>query len=97
MARINPRKMEYADAMELALYNAVLVGLSLNGKKFSYENPLAVNDASYERKEWFDVSCCPANVSNFVVFTAEYRVTFPPSGFKGDQLRWWVDLRNGRR
>ena len=62
MARINPRTMAYTDAMELALYNAVQVGVSLDGRKFFYDNPLAVSDKYLERKEWFDVACCPANV-----------------------------------
>ena len=70
MARINPRKMDYADAMEIALYNAVQVGVSLDGKKFFYDNPLAVNDEYLERKEWFDVACCPANVSASAFFAS---------------------------
>ena len=33
----------YADAVERAMYNGVLSGLSLDGKAFFYENPLEIN------------------------------------------------------
>ena len=33
-------KAEYADVMELALYNGVLSGMALDGKSFFYVNPL---------------------------------------------------------
>lgn len=33
---------QYADVMERALYNGVLSGISLDGKKFFYSNPLSV-------------------------------------------------------
>ena len=62
MLLINPRRTEYADVMELALYNSVLVGVSLDGKEFFYENPLATVGRQYERSTWFDCSCCPPNV-----------------------------------
>lgn len=32
-------KAEYADVMELALYNGVLSGMALDGKSFFYVNP----------------------------------------------------------
>ena len=58
MLLIRPRSREYADVLELALYNAVLVGVSLDGKKFFYENPPATVGKRYERSAWFDCSCC---------------------------------------
>ena len=33
---------EYADVMERALYNCVLAGMQLDGKRFFYVNPLEV-------------------------------------------------------
>ena len=33
---------EYADVMERALYNGVISGMQLDGKKFFYVNPLEV-------------------------------------------------------
>jgi DUF1680 family protein len=51
----------YADAMETALYNGFLVGLSLDGTSYFYENPLA-DDGTHRRQEWFDCACCPPNI-----------------------------------
>jgi DUF1680 family protein len=62
MLLINPRDVRYARVMERALYNAVLVGMSLNGKNFFYENPLATVGKPPQRSAWFEVSCCPPNV-----------------------------------
>ncbi|KAJ6088297.1 Six-hairpin glycosidase [Penicillium sp. IBT 16267x] len=47
----------YADIMELCLYNAVLTGMSLDGKAFTYVNQLASSDQdTSQRHEWFDVA-----------------------------------------
>lgn len=48
-----------ADVMELVLYNAMLAGISLDGKTFNYDNPLATVGCSHRRSEWFKVFCCP--------------------------------------
>ena len=42
----------YADIMELALYNSVLSGISLNGKNFLYTNPLASSDELPFKQCW---------------------------------------------
>ncbi|MEW6744719.1 MAG: beta-L-arabinofuranosidase domain-containing protein [Planctomycetota bacterium] len=55
----------YADILELALYNGMLAGVSLDGKRFFYENPLASRGA-HHRREWFDCACCPPNVSRIL-------------------------------
>jgi DUF1680 family protein len=53
--------------MELCFYNAVLGGMSSDGKKFAYTNQLASSDGSLsERKEWFTCACCPPNVSRLL-------------------------------
>ncbi|KAB5523172.1 hypothetical protein GE09DRAFT_493166 [Coniochaeta sp. 2T2.1] len=54
----------YADVMELCLYNNVMTAMSLDGKGFTYVNQLASSekDAS-ARSEWFEVSCCPPNLT----------------------------------
>lgn len=62
MLLLNPRDAQYANVLERALYNAVLVGMSLDGRSFFYENPLATIGKAYERSSWFEVSCCPPNV-----------------------------------
>jgi DUF1680 family protein len=53
--------------MELAFYNAVLGGMSCDGKKFAYTNQLASSQGSLsERKTWFTCACCPPNVSRLL-------------------------------
>ena len=57
----------YADIMELCLYNAVLTGVSLNGKGFTYVNQLASSDGNpSQREEWFECACCPPNVTRIL-------------------------------
>jgi DUF1680 family protein len=52
------------DVMERCLLNNVLGGASLNGRKFYYGNRLATyGDEVDERDDWFDVCCCPPNLT----------------------------------
>ncbi len=63
---------KYFDVIERTLYNGLISGISLDGKKFFYPNPLE-SDGKYEfnqgactRKSWFDCSCCPTNLIRFI-------------------------------
>jgi len=56
---------KYADVLERILYNGLLSGVSLDGKKFFYPNPLE-SDGHYERSEWFGCACCPGNLTRFL-------------------------------
>ena len=47
--------------LELQLYNNLLAGVSLEGDRFFYVNPLS-SSGNHERVPWFDCSCCPTNV-----------------------------------
>ncbi len=62
---------KYADAMERALYNGVLSGISLDGKKFFYANPLASLGDTH-RKDWFGCACCPPNIARLLASIGEY-------------------------
>lgn len=55
----------FSDAMERTLYNAFLAGISLDGKRYFYQNPLATH-GQHERKEWFGCACCPSNLSRML-------------------------------
>ena len=55
----------YADLLEHTLYNAVLPGLSLDGKAYFYENPLE-NDGTHRRSAWFGCACCPPNIARLL-------------------------------
>lgn len=72
---------KYADTLERAFYNCVLAGISLDGDKFYYVNPLEINlrdirdNENYscpmamplaERVKLFGCSCCPPNLSRIV-------------------------------
>ena len=61
----------YADVIERALYNGILSGVSLDGKKFFYENPLA-SIGLHHRQAWFDCACCPPNLARILASLGEY-------------------------
>ncbi len=55
----------YLDVLERTLYNGYLSGVSLSGDTFFYQNPLE-SDGRRERAAYFDVACCPANLSRLM-------------------------------
>ena len=57
--------------MERTLYNGLLSGVSLDGQRFFYPNPLE-SDGRHQRSPWFGVACCPGNMTRFL---ARCRVT----------------------
>nr|MDO8083932.1 glycoside hydrolase family 127 protein [Candidatus Sigynarchaeum springense] len=65
---------EYADLMELVLYNAILPGWSIDGLRYRYTNPLASRNG-FPHKEWFDCACCPPNIGRIVCSLGEYIAT----------------------
>ena len=88
MFRADPVKSSaYADVVELEMYNGALSGLSLDGEKFFYENPLeiclrernritATNDREHfpitERVRIFGCSCCPPNLNRLLPALGDY-------------------------
>jgi hypothetical protein len=56
---------KYVDVLERTLYNGLLAGVSLDGTKFFYPNPLE-SDGTYERSPWFGCACCPGNITRFL-------------------------------
>ncbi len=73
----------YADTMERALYNCVLAGLSLDGKRFFYVNPLEVNPDYAGKIEthrhvlpvrppWHGCACCPPNIARLLASLDRY-------------------------
>jgi DUF1680 family protein len=61
----------YADILELALYNAVISGVSLDGQAFFYDNPLA-SHGTHHRQPWFSCPCCPPNLARLLASLGEY-------------------------
>lgn len=62
---------KYVDIVEKELYNGVISGVSLDGTKFFYENPLE-SHGDHHRKEWYDVSCCPTQIARFIPSVGDY-------------------------
>ena len=61
----------YIDVLERTLYNGLLSGVSLDGKKFFYPNPLESN-GQHARSPWFGVACCPGNITRFLASVPGY-------------------------
>jgi uncharacterized protein len=62
---------KYADLLEITLYNAVMAGLSLDGKRYFYQNPLA-DRGKHRRQEWFGCACCPPNIARLLASLGGY-------------------------
>lgn len=79
---------KYADVMELALYNSVLSGISLDGKRFLYTNPLSYSDNlpfkqrwSKQRVEYIKLSnCCPPNTVRTIAEVSNYAYSVSDKG-----------------
>lgn len=59
------RGARYMDVVERGLYNGILSGVSLDGSKFYYVNPLG-SRGKHHRQEWFSCACCPPNILRFI-------------------------------
>jgi len=62
---------KYIDVLERTLYNALLSGVSLDGKLFFYPNALE-SVGQHERSPWFGCACCPGNVTRFIASVPGY-------------------------
>ncbi|MCY3659534.1 MAG: glycoside hydrolase family 127 protein [Caldilineaceae bacterium] len=73
-------EVQYADNMELVLYNSMLSGMSLDGLRFCYTNPLRwygeehvlLSQDYTERWADFHCYCCPPNVLRTLVSLHEW-------------------------
>lgn len=75
---------KYADVMELALYNGVISGVSLEGTAYFYTNPLA-NTGTHQRQEWWGCTCCPTNMVRMLASIPGYMYSTSRDGV-------WVHL-----
>lgn len=81
----------YADVIELEMYNGMLSGISLDGDKFFYENPLEIFFVERSRlntlasnERWpitqrpkvFDCSCCPPNLVRLLSSMGNYMYSY---------------------
>ncbi|SMC38431.1 aceric acid hydrolase [Pedobacter africanus] len=87
---------KYADVMELALHNSVLSGISLDGKKFLYTNPLSYSDDLPFKQRWSKdrvpyiglSNCCPPNVVRTIAEVSDYAYSISAKGL-------WFNLYGG--
>lgn len=99
---------KYADIVELTLYNSVLSGVSMDGAKFFYTNPLSAS-ANYPyhlrweggRQRYIKLSnCCPPNTVRTVAEVNNYLYGISEDGlyihlYGGSKLS--TELHNGAR
>ncbi len=87
---------KYADVMERALYNGVLSGISLDGTRFFYVNPLEVDPIACRRDQrlshvksrrakWFGCACCPPNLARLLG-------SLPHYSYHTKEDTVWLDL-----
>jgi DUF1680 family protein len=62
---------KYVDVFERTLYNAFLAGVSMEGNRFFYDNPLA-SRGQHRRREWLYCACCISNLTRFFPGLPEY-------------------------
>lgn len=74
----------YGDTIERIYYNGFISGLSLDGEKFFYTNPLEIDRKKYARSTYqpicqrvkvFECSCCPPNVVRMLASIPRYMYT----------------------
>ncbi len=74
---------KYTDVLERALFNGALAGMSQDGKRFFYVNPLEVwpeacgerydkRHVKIERQGWFSCACCPPNLARLLASLGGY-------------------------
>lgn len=98
---------KYADIVEMCLYNSVLSGVSLDGKRFFYTNPLRLSsDFPYtlrwprERQEYISCFCCPPNTVRTLCEAQNYAYTIGENGiycnlYGGNSLN--ANLKDGSK
>ena len=92
--RISPCA-KYGDIVERVLYNGMLAGVSLDGTKYFYMNPLEVWPERCEKRQdlhihaerqgWFGCACCPPNVLRTLTGLSRYLFTVGENALYVDQ------------
>lgn len=80
----------YSDLIERTLFNGFLAGVSLDGERWLYVNPLQVRDGhtdpggdqSARRTRWFKCACCPPNVMRLMASLEHYLASADAGGLQ---------------
>ncbi|MGW2959462.1 glycoside hydrolase family 127 protein [Streptomyces sp. NPDC001220] len=84
----------YSDLIERTLFNGFLAGVSLDGERWLYVNPLQVRDGhtdtggdqSARRTRWFRCACCPPNVMRLLAGLTHYLASSDEQGLQIHQF-----------
>ncbi|RPE46187.1 hypothetical protein EDD90_9518 [Streptomyces sp. Ag109_O5-1] len=84
----------YSDLIERTLFNGFLAGVSLDGERWLYVNPLQVRDGhtdtggdqSARRTRWFRCACCPPNVMRLLASLQHYLASSDEQGLQIHQF-----------
>ena len=87
---------KYMDIVELTMYNSLLAGVSLDGQRYFYTNPLCVSDDltyelrwSKEREEYINYcNCCPPNTIRTISEIHNFFYSLSDEGL-------WINLYGG--
>ncbi len=71
----------FAEVIETCLYNGFLSGISLDGQRYFYVNPLA-SQGGIERPEWYGCACCPPNVMRQIALLGHYVASTTADGLQ---------------
>jgi DUF1680 family protein len=71
----------YAELLERSLYNGFLSGISLDGQRYFYVNPL-LSRGGIERPEWYGCACCPPNIMRQIALLGYYVATTNNDGLQ---------------
>lgn len=82
----------FADQIERTVFNGVLSGMSLDGTRFFYVNPLqrrshrsATTHGDGARAPWYPCACCPPNLMRLLASWEQYLVTSDDEGVQVHQ------------
>jgi DUF1680 family protein len=68
-------EVKYSDLLEWQIYNAMSVGIALDGTTYLYRN-LLESEGQLARKSWFATPCCPSNVSRILASLGKYLYSY---------------------
>ncbi|SEO77071.1 glycoside hydrolase family 127 protein [Actinacidiphila rubida] len=83
-------RARYSDLVERTLFNGFLAGMSLEGERWLYVNPLQVRDGhtdgggdqSARRTRWFRCACCPPNAMRLMASLEHYVASRDDAGLQ---------------
>jgi len=76
---------QFSDLLEWQLYNALSVGIGLEGDSYLYRN-LLESEGNLTRESWFATPCCPSNISRVWATIGKYIYSYNNEGISIHQF-----------